>query len=151
MKEIELPNERTTLVDDKNFNSLNQYSWFSKKHRNTFYVLRKIIIDGKVELRKMHHDVIGKPPKGKVTDHKNGNGLDNQEENLKHVTNRENCQNKHIQRTSKYPGVYWNKERNKWQSNIKINGKTKYLGRYDNEIEASKAYENKCKELLEEG
>ena len=49
--------------------------------------------------------------------------------------------------SSKYKGVSWNKDRKKWSSSIVINGKQKYLGVYNNELEASKVYQNKLKEL----
>lgn len=45
-----------------------------------------------------------------------------------------------------YPrGVYFNKERNKFMASIKINGKQKYLGLFETEIDAYHAYK-KAKE-----
>lgn len=37
-----------------------------------------------------HHLVIGQPPKGYVTDHINGDGLDNRRRNLRHITQSDN-------------------------------------------------------------
>jgi hypothetical protein len=88
-------------------------------------------------------------PKGMETDHKNGNGLDNQKSNLRIVTHRQNCQNQHINKTSKYVGLYWDKKANKWTSRIVINGKQKNLGSFDSEEEAYKSYIDKLKELGE--
>jgi hypothetical protein len=51
------------------------------------------------------------------------------------------------EKTSTYKGVCWDKKRKKWASNIRINSKTKFLGYFDNEIDASNAYQNKLKEL----
>jgi hypothetical protein len=44
----------------------------------------------------------------------------------------------HKNSTSKYIGVYFNKNRNKWISQIENNGKHIYLGQFDDEIEAAK-------------
>ena len=45
---------------------------------------------------KLHHVIIGKPPKGLVTDHINRNKLDNRKSNLRHVTQRENNLNRDV-------------------------------------------------------
>lgn len=50
------------------------------------------IVNGKHTL--MHHIIVGKPPKGFVTDHINGNRADNRRINLRFVTQRENTLNK---------------------------------------------------------
>lgn len=48
---------------------------------------------------------------------------------------------------SKYKGVSFHKAANKWQAQITISGKTKYLGSFITEIEAHQAYQTKLKEL----
>ena len=75
-----------------------------------------------------------------VINHKNFIKTDNRKLNLEIVTHRENTNKKHIKSTSKYVGVCWNKNANKWQSEIRINGKAKYLGLFNSEVEASEAY-----------
>lgn len=60
-----------------------------------------------------------------------------------------NC-NKKIKKLkgrSDYKGVTWNKQANKWKALITINGKQKYLGTYETQLDASEAYEKKLKEL----
>lgn len=42
--------------------------------------------------------------------------------------------------TSKYRGVSWSKGMKKWQCHIMVNYKSIYLGAFDDEIEAAKAY-----------
>ena len=54
---------------------------------------------------------------------------------------------KHLKSTSQYTGVSWDKNKNKWQSQIKKDGKTIFLGRYDNELDASVAYQNELNKL----
>lgn len=82
-----------------------------------------------------------------VINHKNFIRNDNRVENLEIVTARENSNQKHIESTSKYVGVHFHKLSNKWQSQIYINGKQKYLGLFDNEIDAHNSYQ-KAKELF---
>jgi hypothetical protein len=41
---------------------------------------------------------------------------------------------------SKYTGVYFNKSKSKWEASIKIEGKTRHIGLYENEEEAAVDY-----------
>jgi len=77
-----------------------------------------------------------------VINHKNFITTDNRVENLEIVTNRENCSFKHLKSSSKYTGVTWVKEKNKWRSEIYINKKKNHLGYFVNEIDAHQAYQN---------
>jgi hypothetical protein len=77
-----------------------------------------------------------------VVDHINDNKLDNRVENLQIVTNRFNSYKTQGVYSSKYKGVCWHKDRNKWKADININGKLKYLGSFDIEHEAHLAYQN---------
>ena len=47
--------------------------------------------------------------------------------------------------TSQYKGVFWDKNSNKWKSQIKINGKKKYLGYFTSEEDAAEVYQNALK------
>ena len=76
-----------------------------------------------------------------VVNHKNFNRIDNRKGNLETVTFRENTNQKHLKSSSKFTGVSWDKERNKWAAKIYINKKHNFLGRFNSEIEASNAYE----------
>jgi len=84
-----------------------------------------------------------------VPDHKDGVKLNNKISNIKIVTRRENVsvyfRRDRNKLSSKLAGVSWNKRDKKWYSQIYINGKRKYLGIFNTEIEASNAYQ---KELI---
>jgi hypothetical protein len=43
-------------------------------------------------------------------------------------------------RSSKYKGVYWSKQKNKWKVRIYVNRKQKWLGYFESELDAAKAY-----------
>lgn len=83
-----------------------------------------------------------------VINHINFNILDNRVENLEIVTTRENSNQKHLKSSSKYTGVSWDKNSNKWKSQIWINRKKKHLGYFINELEASNAYQNELKQIF---
>ena len=82
-----------------------------------------------------------------VINHIDFNKTNNKVENLEIITQRENSNKKHLKSTSKYTGVSWSENRNKWISIIRINNKPKYLGLFINEIDASEAYQKALKDL----
>lgn len=76
-------------------------------------------------------------------DHANRVKADNRIGNLRAATFAQNAWNRgvSIANTSGRKGVTWNKAVCKWQVQIKIAGKNKYLGVYDDLDEAALAYE----------
>ncbi|MEG0380714.1 MAG: AP2 domain-containing protein [Kurthia sp.] len=50
--------------------------------------------------------------------------------------------------SSRYRGVFWVKAERKWRVQIGYKGKRYLVGRFDNEIEAAKAYDAKAIELM---
>lgn len=83
-----------------------------------------------------------------VVNHINFNKLDNRVENLEIITQRENSNMKHINSTSKYTGVFWDKKSKKWRASITIKCHNIYLGLFDSEHDAHLAYENAVKASL---
>jgi len=84
-----------------------------------------------------------------VVDHINGDKTDNRVENLRIVTSRFNNTEGFLKNkscfASQYIGVCWYNKSKKWLARIDINGRPKYLGLFEKEIDASNAYQ---KELL---
>jgi len=76
-----------------------------------------------------------------LVDHKNGVKTDNRWKEIRHATSTCNMQNSKISSRNKsgYPGVYWKNDHNKWIGQITINGKARYLGFYDDPLEAALA------------
>ncbi len=101
----------------------------------------------------MHREILGlRPGDGKITDHKNHNGLDNHESNIRLCTNQQNTQNKkpYVFSKSGYKGVYWYKKVRKWQVHIRVNGTLLHLGYFNKEEDAARTYDKKAKELFGE-
>jgi hypothetical protein len=51
------------------------------------------------------------------------------------------------EKSSKYKGVGWSKKAKKWESRVKIDNKFKFLGYFENEIDAYNACQNKLQEI----
>ena len=141
MKEIPLTQGKVAIVDDDNYTKLSGFCWHANRNRNTIYA-------GHYDREKggnipMHMEILT-VPKGMSIDHINGNGLDNRRENLRIVTCRQNMQNLHIPKSSKHPGVDWNRQKKKWRAYIHLNKRKRHLGFFDDEIEAATAYRVAC-------
>jgi hypothetical protein len=79
-------------------------------------------------------------PDGFMIDHVNHNTLDNRSCNLRLADNRLNQSNRDQETSSKYTGVYWNKQAKKWMAYINIDGKKHNLGYFESEESAYEAY-----------
>ena len=135
-------------MDDADFEGLNRYKWYAHKSKNTYYAGRRIGKNRTFRMHQeicMHQEILGKKP-GFITDHIDGDGLNNCRKNLRHVTPRQNRQNLHIKKSSRYPGVHWYKARGQWYAQIRLQGKNYFLGHYANEREAFEAYRRAVKE-----
>ena len=77
-----------------------------------------------------------------VVDHINDLKTDNRVENLQLVSQRFNSYKTQGKYSSKFKGVYFNKSSKKWLAAIYNNGKNNHLGLFNNEIEASEAYQS---------
>lgn len=86
--------------------------------------------------------VRGEWPVGQI-DHINGVKDDNRIENLRIVTNRQNCQNWKVHRNGSLVGAQYHKASKKWRSRIYIDGVSVYLGLFETKEEAHRAYMNK--------
>lgn len=139
MKQIPLSKGQYAIVDDEDFDFLNQWKWSCSSHN---HATRRPTVDGK-RVTVMMHRLINNTPDGMDTDHINGNGLDNRKCNLRSCFHAENMRNRKKPSTnskSKYKGVHWRKDANMWAAAACINGKQKHLGYFLLEEDAATAY-----------
>jgi hypothetical protein len=140
---IKLTRGQFAIVDAKDFIHLKDFKWYAKESFGTFYADRISVENGRRRNILMHRQIMN-PPKNKCIDHENHNGLDNRRCNLREATIAENNYNrkKTINRgTSIYKGVTWDEYHKKWRAAIGINRRVIFLGYFDTEAEAAKAYD----------
>jgi len=143
-KEIQLTQGKVAIVDDEDFEYLNQWKWHCKINGNNFYAVRSIkYTNGKYDKKIVMHRFLLNVSNSRLhVDHVNNDSLDNRKINLRICTHDENLRNRKINlnNTSGYKGVYWHKIGKKWTSVIGINKKIIYLGLFINPIDAARAY-----------
>lgn len=161
---IKLNRAKIALVDDDIADEVSIYIWSAYEDRGngneTWYAKRHICKNGINVSILMHRFVYELKTGIKLTskqhiDHINNNGLDNRFENLRIATASNNAANKIVsdtKKSSKYKGVYWNKEKEKWQVQIQYNYKKYNLGYFckDEEIEAAELYDRNALTLFGE-
>ena len=108
MKRISLTQGKFALVDDEDFDRLNQYNWHFDK-----YAMRGVSIPGSKRTKhiRMAQEILNT---SEIVDHKNGKRLNNQKNNLRIATEIQNLQNRRKTKskvTSKYKGVSKHKEK----------------------------------------
>lgn len=111
------------------------------------YYAVKLSLNGIVKTCRVHKLVaiafLDHIPDGfkEIIDHKDNNKLNNDSDNLQIISVRKNTSKDRKGGTSEYVGVSWNKRAKKWIAYIRIRGKLKHLGYFENEIKASERYQ----------
>lgn len=150
MKTITLTQGQVAVVDDEDYLFLSQWKWYAKRVKrkqatDTWYAERTGPRPNKQHFH-MHREVLRRIgfsdfPQG---DHKDSNGLNNQRYNLRPATVPQNGHNRRKRNgcTSRFKGVHWHKSKGPgWMAVIHREGKLNYLGTFENEIDAAKAYD----------
>ncbi len=137
MKEIKVGiNGYIALVDDEDFEYLNQFRWSVKETKYTWYANRK-----KGRRTVYMHRIIMNTPMGMEVDHVNGLGYDNRKENMRNCTHGQNMQNQMI-KDSNYKGVSYIRngvKSKKYQAHIMKDG-ARYCEYFPTAKEAAAAY-----------
>ena len=123
------------IIDYEDYSKICNYTWNEKLDNGYMYTNsnhKKIYL---------HRFIFDNLKRDEQVDHINHNKCDNRRDNLRICNNSQNQMNrdKPITNTSEVKGVYWHKNKQKWQANIQINGDLLYLGLFDLKEDAIKA------------
>jgi hypothetical protein len=137
-----------TIVEPGDYYWLKRYNWYLSGNGKEFYAFTNVKIGpGKTKIDSMHRMIMNHPA-GLIVDHQNNLPLDNRRANLRLATHSENAYNRpkiRSKTSSKYIGVYFEKASGRYTVKIRVNGKRLWLGRFVNEVEAAKAYDEAAK------
>jgi hypothetical protein len=142
VKTIELSRGKTAIVDDEYYGPLLEMgTWYCSAHG---YAVCDIRREGKRVCLLMHREVLqlAGVPLGNHVDHCSGMRLDNRRENLRSATASQNLANqrRRADNTTGFKGV--SKTRSgRYRAYIATDGRQRYLGTFDNPVEAARAYD----------
>lgn len=138
---ITISDGNVVKVDAEDFIWLTKWKWSA--NGNGYAVRNERYEPKKYRKQYMHRAIIG-ASKGEIVDHVNGDRLDNRKENLRICDLRGNARNStgkpNHRMYSRYKGVTFDKARLKFIAQIGANGKNFYLGGFDKEEDAARAY-----------
>ena len=143
MKEIQLTQGKVALVDDEDYDYLNQFKWQANQKQNKrFYAWRGKKINGKYRMIYLHRFILKLTDKKIFVDHANMDTLDNRKINLRICNRSQNAVNTDKNKINLlgYKGISFDKRSNKYYSSISVNKKRIHLGTFINPIDAARAY-----------
>jgi hypothetical protein len=126
------------IIDAEDVHLVGGFGWRASVRSHSVYAKTEVSINGERKTIYMHRVICPSSLQMEV-DHINGNGVDNRKFNLRISTRKQNGRNIRP-KSGKLKGTSFSKEKGKWVSQIKIDGKSIYLGRHDTEEEAHIAY-----------
>ena len=139
MREIKLKHsDRVALVSDEDYEYLNQFTWYCSHERHCYYAVSHKSINNYPIPARMHR-VIMEAQGGQMIDHIDGNGLNNQRNNLRFVDYAQNMWNRSVNKGRLYKGVTDNRD-GTFSAYITHNKTRHYLGSFKTPEDAAIAY-----------
>lgn len=155
MMEIVLTRGKVALIDDADYEYINQFKWHAGLDtKGRFTARRTKRGSGGSKLILMHRFILGVTDSCIWVDHIDRNPLNNQRSNLRICSPSQNSFNRDCSGlgSSRFKGVSWHKKMSKWQARIQIPGtkKSKHIGQFKSELEAAIAYNKWAEKLHQE-
>lgn len=130
---IPISQNKVLMIDYSDYELVKQYTWCAHRNHNVYYAETNMLkIHGKSKSLQVHRLLLNSP-RGMVIDHIDGNGLNNCRDNLRVVSPKVNQWNR--SKLDPDRGIYQRKS-GKWQAQLSINSKNKYLGIFDSKEKA---------------
>jgi hypothetical protein len=129
------------VIDAADAPLVGAFNWHLRVTGRLVYASRNDRSGGRNAKVQLHRFLLP-PPDGMIIDHIDGDGLNNRRANLRLATNTTNAQNtrRRIDNTSGFKGVSWHPGERKWLAKIKVFGRAKHLGYFNDPEVAHYAY-----------
>lgn len=139
---VRLTKWHTALVDAEDLPVIAGYLWCVDAKRGRAYAIRAVGPKAKRRFVYMHREVLC-APEGFDVDHINQrDGTDNRKTNLRIADRSMNNANQRAKGgASKFKGVHFHKQTQKWQAQIRLKGTRKSLGLFTEQEDAARAYD----------
>jgi hypothetical protein len=133
-----------SLVDADDFERVVKSKWYPARQGHNYYATATSLKYLPRHHARLHAFVLKVEP-GQIVDHISGDTLDNRKQNLRIVTAAENARNARRQtfpgKLSRFKGVTWSHHLGRWVASITFEGRTQYLGVFNDEADAARAYD----------
>jgi len=137
------------LISEQDVEELSSTNWCTLVDKHQVYAMRTTPTDeqGKRQLIYMHRWLM-KPTDDQEVDHRDQHRffeyriVDNRRDNLRNVSRSQNHANQRprVGCSSRFKGVTWDRQKEKWMAYITVNQRRIYLGYFTSEAEAAHAY-----------
>lgn len=147
--EIPMTQGMSALIDAADEPLVSAMSWSARKGKNgTWYARGYRRLANRQKQWVYMHRLIAEASRGQMIDHRNHDGTDNRRHNLRICNGSQNNMNRREGRsTSQFRGVSL-AANGKWLAQIMKDRHQNYLGQFNNETEAARAYNAKAVELF---
>lgn len=143
-REIPLTQGKVALVDDEDYERVQQYRWhmtLGSRYVTTTYIINK------ERTTLLLHRFILAAPDGMQVDHINHDTLDNRRSNIRLVTTAENQHNQRP-KPGRFLGVRRRQDTGRWRAEIRVNKKKISLGCFASATEAAHVYDEASHKLF---
>ena len=145
-KRIPLTRGKSVIVDDEDYEWLNQWKWcYVKAYSGTSdgYAYRSVKTEDRKNKVVLMHRLILNAPSHLQVDHVDGNGLNNRRSNIRLATPSQQMANRKKPRSPRpFRGVRWVPQKKKWRAEITVDGKVRHIGYFHDPIIAALAYDD---------
>jgi hypothetical protein len=143
MTKILLTQGKFALISNHQYERVRHFSWRATWSGKKWYA--STLIDGKTVY--LHRFIAGVTDTKTQVDHKDGDGLNCQDYNLRTCSNKQNSRNS-IAKRARFKGVCWLKKNRKYRARIMVDGKEINLGCFDDEVSAAHAYDTAARKYF---
>lgn len=137
-REIQLNRGYLAIVDDEDYEALAQFKWRASTPSGGLIYAVRTVYSPRKSTQWMHKVVLGVGQQAQC-DHANKNSLDNRRANLRACDHSQNMMNRRAWGASAFKGV--DLSYGSWRARIHKAGKLIYLGVFDSEEAAARAYD----------